>query len=219
MLYVDLLQAITPGWLSRRWGGRWRDAMGVTIGALGQWALEALWARSTSRCQDDALELHADTRQIPRAPSEPSGSFRARLVGAFGTHEIGATVKGIETQFDVVGMAETFVMENVDWQPDLDATNTKWWRFWVVVPEPHGIAPPSWFIGDPGVLVGDSGLVISSTDAAKVALMRSIVRRWKGAHSVPVSIIVLWGTKLVGDGQWTVGDGTLVGGHALQISP
>ncbi len=97
-----------------------------------------------------------------------------------------------------------------------DYDPAKWWRFELVVYQPHGMGDgtgvPRW-----GSFTWGDGTRWGGLPHDRVELLRRIVRKWKPAHAQCLRVKVVLSGALWGDG-WRWGDGTTWGGVTVSFS-
>ncbi|MBI2390502.1 MAG: hypothetical protein HYV09_13010 [Deltaproteobacteria bacterium] len=198
---------LAPPWLRGRWGEVWNGTIGLATDMVAEGAMQAVKARLIKHGPADALPYAGTDRQIERAAGESDDLYRARLLQAFETWRLAGTNKGIVTALAVIGLPHVRIFESHVWFP----SDSRWWRFWIVVDPPHGFT--LWKLGD-GTKLGMKLLGLDHPDKAFLELVRRIVRKWKAAHTVCEKLIVVLFGKLLGT-SWKLGDGTKLGAKAV----
>lgn len=191
-------------------------AQGLLKDGFPEAAIAAVKCRWASTCPEDALAALGFERLLPRNPGEGTAAFRARLLLAWLLWPFAGTRQGLITALNILGFANVLVFENAQWTVDPSpgfSAGQEWWRFWVVIDQPHGFVV-GWRAGD-GTLVGSNTIGFGSAPIAYPGI-RPTIKQWKPAHALLVSVIVILSGKIVGGG-WAVGDGTLVGGATATI--
>ena len=213
--YEEYLVELAPPWLRGRWGEAWHRAVGAPLDRVADSAIAAVKTRFLRHAPDDALPYAGDDRQIERAPSESSDSYRARLLQAFATWRLAGTNKAIVEALRVVGYAHVRIFENKEWNASGDPD--AWWLFWVQIIAPPSFGPP-WKLGS-GIKLGAKLLGVAPTVSADTLhFIRRVIRKWKAAHTICAAIILSDGNgKLLGSG-WKLGDGTRIGGRSAFLS-
>jgi hypothetical protein len=217
--YATYQPKLLPTFLGGEWGERWASASGLMKDVWGEAAAQAVLCRFIQTAPEDALSLIGDERGLPRNPGESTAAFRTRLLAAWSMWTMAGTKAGIVSALNYLGFLNVSIYENADWTiapgPGY-SLGDEWWRFWVVIRQPHGFGPPAWRIGD-GSLVGAPGLRVGFMYAPVThPTIRPTIERWKPAHAMLMQIVVVLSGKLIGDG-WTIGDGTVVGGESVTI--
>jgi hypothetical protein len=199
--YLDFAVRAHQRYLSRKWGRRWSSIVATVANALAEAATQAVAARWVAFAPEDALAAHAADRKLERIPGESDVSFRERLRRAFAAYLRGATKAGLQAALTEAGASTAVVLEDSDWAADARA-GADWWRFWVIVGLPNGFSMPDLW-SDPGTW-GDGGLWTDLEPTETVLFLQRLIRKWKAAHSVCASLIVILSGELwdYPDGSW-----------------
>ena len=199
-------------------GESWASVLGVMIDGWVEGVSQAVLQRFVQSCSEDALPLHAADRLLFLLPGETAAQLRARLLQSWTINGALGTPTGVVTEVKRLGYSNTTLYENGDWQQAPSAgfaPGDEWWRFWVVIGQPHRFYAP-WIVGDATVVGTSKAIGIQGAKTDIDALTRT-VKQQRGAHNVAAIIVVLSG-QLVGNGLWTVGDGTQVGAQTIQLT-
>jgi len=213
----DYTVPLLPTFLHGYYGEAWGSVLGTLVDGWVEGVHQALLQRVLSRCSEDALPLHAADRLLFQLPGETAGALRARLGFAWTINGSLGTPGGMVTEVKRLGYTNATLYENIDWsQPPSPGFNPgdEWWRFWVLIRQPHRFGAP-WFIGD-GTLVGLGKAVGITGNATDLAALVRVVRQMRSAHTISSVIIVLAG-QIIGGG-WTVGGGTNVGANTINLT-
>ena len=188
--FVEYAKQIWPRWLSRKWGGRFRDSLMLVADSYIEAAIEATLAKSPLRGPEDALTMSGDDRGLPRYPNETTPIYRARLRDPWTPYGLDGTGKGIETQFRAAGLPTAVVLPN--WKFSLDGKNdaATWGRYWVFVPPGSGFTATDGYWDDGGTYDGTIGWG-GIEPQAQLDTIRAIVTQWEGAHALFLGIIVV----------------------------
>jgi hypothetical protein len=176
---------LVPTWLRGEWGGALVDTFGFVFDLIQ----EANYEAGASSLLDaptfpsDALPLIGSERQIERYPSESDATYKARVAGAWIAWPQAGTPGGLLSQL-TAGTFTATLKEMKDWNWDGDAAN--WSRFWTIITN-HGWTRTHW--GD-GRTWG-SGTWGSTASQAEAETLLRIIRKWKPAHVVGITIVVM----------------------------
>jgi hypothetical protein len=171
-----LATAPLDGYVGRKLSSLW-GLIGDMIAGSAQQAVLARSMRSATH-PADALRLTGFERGMPRYAGESDIVYRARLLGAWQAWTQAGTARAVESQLRLAGFFGAKVIERWEWNWDSNAFD--WSRFWVVIPrQGHPYTP--WQLGEDTVLSRE--LVIGlDLSPSVLALIRSIIRKWKPAH-------------------------------------
>lgn len=192
--YRKYAEDVAPPWGAELWE-RLHSVIGLFFDQFAEGAERALAARYIAGAPADALDYVARERGLERGLTETTASFRQRLREAFEAYQYAGTEKAIKDQLAPLGYTAVTVYEAEDWYPG----SSEWWRFWVVIDEPHEFPLPSvvWdsFTWDSFTWDGD--------DDAVEAICR-VIEKWKPAHAkLEAAIVVhsgsLWDHSLTWD--------------------
>lgn len=206
-----------PPWLLEKGAGRdWGEAFGLMKDAFAAAATEAVRARFTSTCPEDALPYKGDDSQIERMPAESTATYRARLEGRWSAWEASGTDLGPTLQLAAMGFSIR-VKRNNQWDWDGHPGNVApWWaRMWVIVdqPNPFVVGP---VCGDGHVCGAGQLCGIDGTSADVVQQIVRLTKKWTSSHvQIPAIVVVLSG-HLCGDGH-VCGDGSVCGGETVNL--
>lgn len=209
----QLARAALPGPFGRALAG----AIGRAMDELADRARQAAKARLVTVAPDDALVYHGRDRRIECYPADTDASYRARLVGAWDAWQLAGTYQGIPSQLAAAGFAPVALYDVWTapswwvgaWPPPPFGTAPSWWvdpwppaagdptvwwsRFWVELTAPGPFAwselawGSAWKYGRPDAAPYTWG---STATAAEVALVRSIIAKWKKGAGVCAGIFV-----------------------------
>lgn len=200
--YRAWARELMPTWLRGTWGGAFVDTIGLVFDAIQEANYEAGAANllDAPTFPADALPLVGSERNIERYPSETDAQYKARVRGAWTAWPQAGTKGGILSQLSA-GAFTAAIMEAWDWNWDGPfATNPNWSRFWTVITN-HGWSRTHW--GD-GRTWG-TGTWGSTASQAEASTLLRIIRKWKAAHTVPITIVVMepstWASEQP-DGTW-----------------
>lgn len=223
-----MLENMSPTWMSRGYGSR------LVLGLLGfmgdalldsaTFAAKAAWPLESSS-PDDALDLQAAETGIRRYPSETVASHRAREATPWDAWEFAGTKEGfgddgqgIDGQLHLLGYPNAFTVADYEWSlPD----PVLWSRFWVIIPETDHSWQHDGTWGDPGTY-DDGGVWDSTATIDEVRALRAVIRQWKAARDICVSIIALMGGEDLWDypaGIWSDPGNWDDGEEPIVISP
>jgi len=208
--YLDTLLA-GVGYLRGYWGSRLRGAVATLADLVAEGTREAVHARWTRACHDDALGEIGASRAMPRYPGEAVPQYRARLREAFDSHAQSGTSIGLANELNIFGLVGARVFEDWQWH----RPPQPWWsQGWIWMPAgSHSVAPSTLVFGGGGV--AGTGLVTGLTgiSVAEVDGVRRLVRARKRASFVFREMIF----ELTG--HVTFGTGVITGGGAITGSP
>ena len=194
---------LSPTWLRGTWGGPLMEIIGLVVDT----ALEAAYEAGAADCLDaptfpggDALALKGAESSIERYPAESDATYKARVKGRWTAWPQAGTAGGLLSQL-AAGAFTAVIKEMRDWNWDGPAaTNPNWSRFWTVITG-HGWTRTHW--GD-GRKWGEGVWGCSASQPEAETLLR-IIRKWKPAHVVPITIVVMEPTPWAAgqpDGTW-----------------
>ena len=179
---------LVPTWLRGEWGGKLVELFGFTFDSIQEANYEAGAAGflDAPTFPADALALVGSERNIERYPSETDATYKARVAGAWVAWPQAGTRGGLLSQLTAGAFTAT-IYEMWDWNWDgPSSSNPNWSRFWVVISN-HGWTRTTW--GD-GRTWG-AGTWGSTASQAEAQTLLRIVRKWKPAHMVAITIVVM----------------------------
>lgn len=199
--------AVTPGLSPPRLRGRWGSALmrvfGAVKDAIADAAKAAVKARLVELAPDDALAWIGRERNVERYPGETNAGYRARLLAAWETWFAAGTAAGLVAALGAAGFSSVGVYDTRTappwwvgaWPPNGDDAMpaATWSRFWIVIETPHPWALRRWGEGGSWGELGADGTPLtwgSTATVREVALVRSIIRKWKAAHERCARVLV-----------------------------
>jgi hypothetical protein len=228
--YVDWFPVLFTSWLRKKYGTRLAQVFGLTWDGIAEGARQAIRARFFSEAPADALPYIADERGLFRFPVpalELVERFRARIGDARAQWAVSGAPGGIvKAIFDATYTAivheskkDSDTRPNTWDRPNHDVA--RWAHFWVEIPEGgHDFGTTSWIMGDGTIIGGDLCIGFSkpySYVKPRLDLLRRLIKKWKQLEMKCDEIIVVLSGTLVGD--FTLGDGTIIGGVAAHCAP
>ncbi len=219
--FRDAIDAIAPPWLRREVGERFLYPFGLVLDAAAEWLREATRARlpgvsGLPAPPDDALGLIGADRVIVRGFAETSEAYAARLTVAFDSWRRAGSAEGIMRQAAALfapldcpmrvvsnsgssrtwasmahsGDAVVYALGDAGgWDWDGDAG--RWARVWVLVYVPASTWPRTVW-GAP-LVWGDSAWSWGvGVPPAQAAVLTSVVRSWKAAHTRVESVVLVY---------------------------
>lgn len=216
MPYAEYQRDLQAAYLQGEVGKRWGEANGVIKDAVVASLLDAIRCRFLETCPQDALAAFGMERNLEQGPFEDLNQYRARLRAAWDLWEYAGTALGITRALNLLGYPNVQVVENADWYAAPSpgyAPGEEWWRFWVIIDQPHGFIPV-WKIGD-GTKVGQKK-VGSLSNARLLRDVCKTIHKWAPPHAQLQNIIIHVSGQTWGSFNW--GDGTVYGGVSLVTS-
>jgi hypothetical protein len=191
---------LAPTWLRGSWGGSLVECIGFIFDTIQ----EANYEAGAADCLEaptfpggEALALKGSERSIERYPAESDAAYKARVKGAWEAWPQAGTDGGLLSQLSA-GTFTAALKEMRDW--DWDGVAANWSRFWTIITD-HGWVRTHW--GD-GRTWG-AGTWGSTASQAEAQTLLRIIRKWKPAHTVPITIVVMepvtWAAEQP-DGTW-----------------
>lgn len=181
--------------------------------AFVEGAIQALKCRWAGSCPVDALQWIGIERGLPQLATENLYAYRLRLQNAWTIWTYAGTKQGVLSAVQALGYSNVLIRENYEWNagynPDPNGV-VQWWRFWVIIDQPHSYAF-SWYWGD-GSTWG-SGKTWGLGQAQSIADIVSQIRRWKPPHTICSSLVIIISGKIWGGSNpvWKWSDGTVWG--------
>jgi hypothetical protein len=201
--------ALRVSWLAEGWAARFRLFLGLHFDLLTEMVGLALKAGHLRNAESppDALGLFAAERQLERAPGESEAAFRERLANAWeiwgdagqkgdgGSTELSFAQRALEN-FTIPGVVSVYYEPQTGWSgpaPDY------WSYCWIVV---RGAGAAWTFPTCGGLYVCGTTLITCGSSATydEVQLVRTMVRRLKAGHEVPVFIALDPDARICGTG-------------------
>ncbi len=199
MNFEEYAFAILPGWLRGKWAERWIKSFGGYLHALQESAKLAVKARFPTYAPDDALPFIAKERGgLAKLPAESLGAWRTRLLRAWDRWGRAGTIVGLEAELQEyldatygAGYSPTiytndYVVDNFGGGMSSAADPDQWYsRFWVA------FDPAPWIPLVMPFILGGATLG-SSLGANELNLIKRIILQFKGAHSLPAEIFIVF---------------------------
>lgn len=212
--YSDYQLALGAPWLQGPNGTAWLSGHGVMKDAFVEATIQAVKCRFISVCPVDALQYIGQERLLEQYPNENLYQYRARLQSAWDLWQYAGTKQGVLAAIHGLGFSNVTILENSDWAVPPSqgyGPGDEWWRFWVIIDQPHGLSP-NWAWGD-GSLWGRPTFGLSGGGAQALPPIISNIKKWRPAHAQCVALIIILSGRLWGNG-WNWGDGSTWGGKA-----
>lgn len=191
-----------PPWLRGEWGEKLITAIGKVFDHAYNTVFEAGAAGSLDAptFPADALALVGHERNIERYPGETNDEYKARVKGAWESWIQAGTMR-LVTELEYLGLtAEIKEMHTLDWDWDGDSAN--WSRIWIVITG-HDWEPVTW--GQDGRFWDVNNVWGCDATQDEAGMLLRLIRKWKPAHIVPITIVVLdeetWADEQP-DGTW-----------------
>lgn len=155
---------------------------------------DAVSIRAAQHCPEDAAHLLAQTRKIPLFAFEPAAAILARAGAAFSTWEAAGLPQAIIQSLELYGIGQVDVYNYDDF-----ADGSDWYsKFWVKIKDGITPGPLTWG----GFNWGDYTWGSTTTLAQVRAILGQVVY-WKSPQSLPVAVIVDFGSGFVwGVDEW-----------------
>lgn len=202
--FRQLLEFISPPWLSLGFGQRFVGSIGYLADILSESFSQAIKAAWITRGPGDALPDMGDDSNIERTPKESNDQYRARLQDRWRLWEESATEDFAANALEPYGVPPDAVnvIADYEWSPD---PSTHWSRWWIVLDGLNETLPwqeldwggPTWASWGQG---NENGLFTWGSTATQVEI-RSIIRflcKWKSAHEVGVCLFLDFGGHIWG---------------------
>jgi hypothetical protein len=197
------VSTLLPTWLLGPMGQGFGLALAQVKDLVKDAAKEAVKARFPLLGPADALPSIAADRNLERG-AQTENAFRIYLTQAFDLWAKGGTKEGIEEAVDLLGYATATVYDahTIDLGPG-PTTDSAWARFIVVLADHPWTSDGTW--DDPGTW-DDGGTWDSDAPKDAVDAILRQVKRWKGAHSQCLFVVVPFGDAEIWDlpldGTW-----------------
>lgn len=216
MNFRQLMQRLSPTWLSGYWGER---LMGM-LGLYGDLTAEGLDQASrvslltSVRTPMDPLSLIGSERNMERYPSETDLGYRARLHDAWEAWGQGGSDESIEGQLAAYGVTATCI-NNFSWTFETPKDWANWSRFVVFIGLPHPWVGVHTY-GSGGVF-GGGWTYGSLLTTDELAALGAIIDKWKSAHEICPFIVLHMSGHVYGEPGFTFGTPGLVYGPGSAI--
>lgn len=198
--YSEYQVKTAPSWLSRFNGVIWNTVLGYLKDALLASAKGAIYNRFASRCHLDALEYLAHDKDIAIGYEEDEPQLRARIKGAWSSHENAGRRIGFLNALSLAGF------DNVQIREKKDDDTLEWFEFevWLIYPFkwPDPFDDDGFWTLSGGVW-DDGGVWPEDVPAKYLNLVRSIISKWKPTHTRCRKIVFVHGGDF-----WTDTDAT-----------
>ena len=188
--YKDTIPASAPSWLQGRVGGAILGGVGSNFDLLLTAAKDAVKQRFVELAADDSLPFLGAAANIQRYPSDTTTGFKERIRAAWETWTLAGVESTITSELQrYLSTITWLIIENRDWSPDLPPdSNSAWWsRFWLFATGTPWSNDGTW--SSAGTW-DDDGTWDSTASLAEIATIRSILKKWKPAHTINKNIVV-----------------------------
>lgn len=195
------------------WGRRWYSAIGSAIDDEIGLMEEARAVRWPEYTPSDALYLMAAERGLERIPTESETAHRLRLKGAWRIWRKGGSAVAHTDALGWMGITNAQVVRRAEWStPEADPNlyvdtfaRTVWAQFDILASQPLPWRVLRW---NDGWTWGNGVTWGSSASEANIALIKRLVRQFKGAHDTGLYLYLnfsnarVWGAWVWGGGAW-----------------
>ena len=188
--FLDYAKALTPAFLSGRFGQAWYQAHGQIVELSAVHVRDAIKARFPATAETDAKDAIGEDRILPRAPAETDAAFQTVLEGAHDLWARAGTHQGIVNALNRRAFPNAVVREAFEWT-DAGTTGTLWNRYWVLIPNTdHAwVSDGTW--GSGGTWQDQTeNTWDSSATYREIELLRLRLRDWEPAYAHCQEIIV-----------------------------
>lgn len=196
----------TPPWLGGTWAAKFLTVAYGLFDLVNRSNLDAAKSGLVETCPVDAVPYHARARMIDAILGETVEALRLRLLSAWSHWSESGTKAGLQAKLrEYLPEAPDLVVYDIandDWTggavldgyDDDNGDNSS--RLMVVIPQSH---PWDTELVGPGLVVGPELLVGISMPASRLAVIRSVFRKYRPAHCIGIGIDVLLDTTTAAD--------------------
>lgn len=196
-----------PATLKGPYGEAFTSLQGIVKDGFAEGAIQAVKARFAGTAPEDSLQYIGQERLLTQGPTESAAAYRARLLAAWAAWAQAGTRTGIIAALNALGYPNVAVIEdnkyNIASSPPATgfSPGAEWWRFMVVINQPHAFTLPSVY-GDGNTWGNGRKWGIGGPPGA-IDAIRAVINLWKPPHAQLVNLIIaitgnVWGAS----GTW-----------------